>query len=167
MSEIHQNLNLKNLIEIHFDSLTKHVSQKEDDYTKEMIVRLKDLKNYNINFYCSNYSEMEKEFEMKWKILIEANNVDHKEKLDRIKSEFIKRDALVYFEDLENLNECQLILTDWFNSRNIIDFIRYFIIYFKYSSHKIFTGVEWNGEIRLIYVILRKITYSGVSVFVP
>jgi len=124
---------LKNLIEIHFDSLINHIEKvsihNEDSCKKEMVNRLNDLKNFNINCFslANSNSDQENEFETKWKVFISNEKDDYEDKLDMIKSEYIKKDALIYFNNLENSNECHLMFTEWFNSRKIILFIRYVI----------------------------------------
>jgi hypothetical protein len=65
---------------------------------------------------------------------------DYGAKIDLIKSEYIKRDALLYLFDL---NRFQLWITDWYNSRKVIEFMR-FLNCFSYlkNSRKALQSLE-------------------------
>jgi hypothetical protein len=128
-----QHSKLKNLIDTHFESLAKEVENLSEvnSFKSEIIVRLNDLKNFN-SYVNSNGSinidtQLEEELDRKERGLSNGS-WDYGAKIDMIKNEYIKRDALLYLYDL---NRVQLWITDWYNSRKVIEFMR-FLNYFCY-----------------------------------
>ena len=122
-----QHSKLKNLIDTHFESLAKEVENLNEvnSSKSEIIVRLNDLKNFN-SYVNSNGSvnigtQLEKELDRKERGLSKESR-DYGAKIDMIKNEYIKRDALLYLYDL---NRFQLWITDWYNSRKVVEFMRF------------------------------------------
>ena len=122
-----QHSKLKNLIDIHFESLAKEVENLNEvnSFKSEIIVRLNDLKNFNsyvnLNGSINIGTQLEEELDRKERGL-SKESWDYGAKIDLIKSEYIKRDALLYLFDL---NRFQLWITDWYNSRKVVEFMRF------------------------------------------
>jgi hypothetical protein len=140
-----QHSKLKNLIDIHFESLAKEVENLNEvnSFKSEIIVRLNDLKNFNsyvnLNGSINIGTQLEEELDRKERGL-SKESWDYGAKIDLIKSEYIKRDALLYLFDL---NRFQLWITDWYNSRKVIEFMR-FLNCFSYlkNSRKALQSLE-------------------------
>jgi len=122
-----QHSKLKNLIDTHFESLAKEVENLSEvnSFKSEIIVRLNDLKNFNsyvnLNGSINVGTQLEKELDRKERGL-SKQSWDYGAKIDMIKNEYIKRDALLYLYDL---NRFQLWITDWYNSRKVVEFMRF------------------------------------------
>ena len=138
-----QHSKLKNLIDLHFESLAKEVENLSEvnSFKSEIIVRLNDLKNFNsyvnLNGSINMGTQLEEGLDRKERGL-SKESWDYGAKLDLIKSECIKRDALLYLCDLKRF---QLWITDWYNSRKVIEFLR-FLNYFSYLKKLIVKSLE-------------------------
>lgn len=90
----------------------------------EFISKVKDLKEFNLRENTMSQDE----FEKKWQHLIDDETIEYEDKLDQFKVDLIRNDIII-LEDNQSLNKCSLWILNWFNTKQHIEFLRYYLIY--------------------------------------
>jgi hypothetical protein len=131
-----ESYNARFIIGEHFDDIINKIDIKTEEILKkiknlkptdainnlrdEFIAKVNDLKDFNLRNCVINQDE----FEKKWQHLIEDDNIEYAAKLDQIKVDLIKNDAII-LESNESIIKCSLWILNWFNNKNQIEFLRY------------------------------------------